>query len=143
MYKAIINSLIRITNILLPCWFNNYCYFPMESVSHDFIDPDYVMECLIDLESLFDVEVLKNDICGFTAINLYYDPYKSNMGQIENLIEMNRMDLERLLCIECVIQKIKIGYPNFEYRINNNRYFTHEKYGIQILRNSIMHEYDV
>lgn len=88
---------------------------------YEYIDPVYVEECLVDLESDFTYEVTKDDNSGVLAINIFHnEPLDKRARQIEELIKENELQNKLLQGIDLVIEKIKLEYPNFIYHIHND-----------------------
>lgn len=103
---------------------------------YDFIDSEYVEECLVDLA--YDYEVTKDKGNGLVKINIFHDR-GIDVTNIEDILLHSQEKVAMFQNIECIIDKIKLEYPNFTYYIrsgiNISQNLGDVRYGTQILRN--------
>ena len=127
---------------------NRYAPIP-EPIVYNYIDPEYIAECLVDLESDFQYEIGKDKDNGLRHINIFHEEALDNRAQqIETLLSHYDRRMKLLQHIDSAIEKIKLEYPDFIYHIHYDmNIFSHDpqndvpgavgglrKHGTQIFR---------
>lgn len=84
-----------------------------------FIDPEYISECMVDLESDFTYDLITEEGNGVIRINIYHDMMPNcRARQIDFLMKHLDIRTKLLHGIDLLIEKIKLEYPDFKFHIN-------------------------
>jgi hypothetical protein len=90
-----------------------------EPIIYEYMDPEYVGECLVDLESEFSYELTTDENDGLLLINIFHnEPPDSRAQQLPALIRANEERTRLLQHIDAAVEKIKLEYPDFKFHIH-------------------------
>lgn len=85
---------------------------------YEYMDPEYVGECLVDSYENSDSKSTTDENDGLLLINIFHnEPPDSRAQQLPALIRANEERTRLLQHIDAAVEKIKLEYPDFKFHI--------------------------
>lgn len=100
-----------------------------EPIVYEYMDPEYVGECLVELESDFKYELVTDPDNGLRTINIYHDAIDGRAQQLNTLLTQAELRAKMLRELDDAIEKIRIEYPDFSYHIHYDMNIFSMNYG--------------